>query len=351
MEYIDYYKVLGIDRSASPEEISKAYRRLARKCHPDVNKDPGAEEQFKRINEAHQVLSDAGKRRRYDTLGNGWRDGQPFQPPAGWGDGTRVEFRTYPDGDIGGGRDWSDFFASIFGDMGGGGRSGRTAERWSGRGRKGRQAGGADGYPAEPLDPGLEDLFGGSFGAARGRARQRRGGDIEGELQVELEDAIHGSTRTVQLQSSEGTVKTYEIKIPPGMHDGARIRLGGRGGQGRAGGPDGDLLLTVRLAPHPDFRVDGEDLVVTVPVAPWEAALGGSVRVTTPDGPVEMKLPPGRSSGDRLRLRGKGMPRGEGPRGDLFAEIRIVIPERLTDGERRLFEELRDGSKFKPRGE
>jgi len=292
MEYIDYYKVLGIERSATPEEISKAYRRLARKCHPDVNKEAGAEEQFKRINEAHQVLSDPEKRRRYDTLGSGWRDGQPFQPPPEWGDGTHVEFRTYPGGGFGGGGDWSDFFASIFGGMGGGRpgvRGGRRRVSVDPFG--GQQAAGPGGSGPEQLDPDLEDLFGGSFGAARGRPRQRRGSDIEGELQVDLEDAIRGGTRTVQLQSGDGTVKTYEIKIPRGVHDGARIRLGGRGGHGRAGGPDGDLLLTVRLAPHPEFRVDGGDLVVTVPVTPWEAALGGSVRVTTPDGPVEMKLP------------------------------------------------------------
>lgn len=357
MEYIDYYKVLGIERGASAEDITKAYRRLARKFHPDVSKEPGAEDKFKRVNEAHQVLSDPEKRRKYDTLGPEWHDGQPFRPPPDWGDGMHVEFRSYPGGGMGGGG-WSDFFESIFGGAGAGmgGAPGRA--RRSGRRRKVpsdpftdvRQttAGHAG---AEPLDPGLEDLFGQGFGGGPARRGPARGADVEGGLEVSLEEALRGGTRTVQLTNGDGGIKTYEIKIPPGVRDGTRIRLGGRGGAGRAGAPSGDLMLTVRIAAHSRFRREGNDLVVVVPVAPWEAALGTSVRVPTPDGAVEMKLPAGRSSGDRLRLRGKGLPGGDAARGDLYAEVRIVVPERLSDRERELFEELRAASGFRPRDE
>jgi curved DNA-binding protein len=260
-----------------------------------------------------------------------------------------VEFRTGPGGGMSG--DWSDFFEAFFGGGGGGG------SRAGGRGGRVRVSGAPFGGPgaagfagAETLDPTLEDLLGGGFAGARGRPRSRRGADVEGELEIALEDALHGSTRTVQLQGGDGELKTYELKIPVGVHDGSRIRLAGRGGPGRAGGPDGDLLLTIRLAPHPRFRLEGEaDLLVVVPVAPWEAALGATVTVPTPDGPVEMKLPAGRSSGDRLRLRGKGMPQGKSGRGDLYAELRIVVPARLSERERKLFEELREASSSDPR--
>ncbi|MBI5490548.1 MAG: DnaJ domain-containing protein [Deltaproteobacteria bacterium] len=358
MEYIDYYKVLGVGRDASAEEIAKAYRRQARKFHPDVSKEPGAEEQFKRVNEANQVLSDPEKRRRYDLLGSEWRDGEAFRPPPGWADGSRVEFRTYPGGGFAGGGDWSDFFASIFGGSPGGGRGGvRAGVRGGGRGGRGRVSaspfgGGVAGFSGtEQLDPELEDLFGGPGGGARGRARPRRGADIEGELEVPVEEALRGGPRSIQLRGPEGRVRTFEVKIPAGIHDGARIRLAGRGESGRAGAPDGDLLLVVRVVAVPPFRIDGGDLVTAVDVAPWEAALGATVAVPTPDGPVQMKLPAGLSSGGRLRLRGKGLPQRERGRGDLYAEVRIVVPGSLSEKERRLFEELREASTFKPRGE
>jgi curved DNA-binding protein len=347
MEFIDYYKVLEVARDAKPEQITKAYRRLARKYHPDVCKDPGAEDQFKRINEAHQVLSDAEKRRRYDLLGADWRDGQPFQPPPGWSGGAPFAYQAQ-----GGGSDWSDFFEAFFGGGGGGARPPGSGRRAGGRGPRVQVTGG--GFPgggAEQLNPELEDLFGGMFGGARARPRPRRGADIEGELELAVEDALRGGTRTVQLTNGDGAPRTYEIRIPAGVHDGARIRLGGRGHAGRGGAEAGDLLLTIRLRPHGEFRREGDELVVAVPVAPWEAALGAAVRVPTPDGPVEMKLPAGRSSGDRLRLRGKGLPLRDGERGDLLAEVRIVLPSQLDERERRLFEELRDASKFRPRGD
>jgi len=358
MEYIDYYKVLGVGREASADEIAKAYRRMARKHHPDVSKDPGAEEQFKRLNEANQVLSDPEKRRRYDLLGSGWRDGEAFRPPAGWSDGARVEFRSYPGGGFAAGGDWSDFFETIFGGSPGGVRGGgRAGARAGGRGGRVRVSaspfgGEAPGFAGpEPLDPRLEDLFGGSVAGARARSRPRRGADVEGELEVPVEEALRGGTRSVQLRGPQGRVRTFEIKIPPGIHDGAKIRLAGRGEDGRAGAPDGDLLLIVRVTALPPFRIDGGDLVTTVDVAPWEAALGATFAVPTPDGPVQMKLPAGHSSGRRLRLRAKGLPQREHGRGDLYAEVRIVVPEELGERERRLFEELRDASTFKPRGD
>jgi curved DNA-binding protein len=247
------------------------------------------------------------------------------------------------------GGDWSDFFEAFFGGGGGAQQRGQ-GRRAGGRGPRVRVAsGGFPGGVAEQLDPELEDLFGGGFAGARPRSRPRRGSDIEGELALPLEDALRGGTRTVQLTDGDGACRTYEIRIPAGVHDGARIRLGGRGRPGRAGAEAGDLLLTIRLQPHAEFRRDGDDLVVAVPVAPWEAALGATVRVRTPDGPVEMKLPPGRSSGDRLRLRGKGPPLRDGRRGDLFAEVKIVVPSQLDERERELFEKLREVSGFRPR--
>jgi curved DNA-binding protein len=338
MDYVDYYKVLGVDRSASPEEIGKAYRRLARKYHPDVNRSAGAEDQFKRINEAHQVLGDPEKRRRYDMLGAAWKDGQPFQPPPGWSGGGPFAYRTYS---TGGDSGWSDFFETFFGGMddplGGGQAAGAAA---SGRRRRG-------GGRAEGFRSGIEDLFGDMFGRVRGRSRSGHPADSEGEVEISLEEAFRGGTRTVQSETGDGGRETFEIRIPPGARQGSRIRLRGRGAAG-ADGERGDVLLTVRIAPHPRFRIDGDDLVVAVRVAPWDAALGGPVTVPTPEGAVKMKLPAGRSSGDRLRLRGKGMPRRGGSRGDLYAEVRIVVPERLDEDERRLFEKLRETSRFRP---
>jgi curved DNA-binding protein len=247
----DYYRALGVDRSASQQEIQRAYRTLARRLHPDVNKEPGAEERFKQINEAYEVLSDERKRARYDGFGRRTRVSAP-------------------------------------------------------------------------------------------------GADADVELEVPLEDAYTGARRRIILQTAAAT-RHFEVTIPPGTLDGDRIRLAGEGGPGLSGGPRGDLYLVVRIAPHPRFQVDGRDITVELPVAPWEAALGASVPVDTPGGPVQVQVPPGSSSGRRLRLRGRGLPNATGAAGDLYAEVRIAVPAQPTAAERELWQRLAATSSFEPR--
>jgi curved DNA-binding protein len=307
--YRDYYEVLGVSRDASAEEIQAAYRRLARQYHPDVNKDPGAEDRFKEIAEAYEVLRDPEKRERYDRLGPNWRAGQDVgSAPGSDGfegfDDVRVGFGG---GDFGG-ADFSDFFEGLFG--------GRT------RARRGARAGG----------------FGSGFST--------RGSDQEVVLELSLEEAAAGGTRQVSLADG----RTYEVNIPPGVRDDQRIRLAGEGGRGLSGGPPGDLFLRVRLKPHPRFRLNGRDLELDVPVAPWEAALGATVDVPTLHGHARLKVPAHSSCGRRLRLRGEGMPSERGA-GDLYAVVEIVVPKRLRREERRLYERLAEVSKFEPREE
>lgn len=302
----DFYQVLGVPRTASQEEIQRAYRRLARRYHPDVNKDPAAEERFKEISEAYHVLSDPDTRRRYDQFG-----------PA---------FRQAPEG----------------------------AERWAGAGAR---PGGAT-WGAGPagswtgttdFDFDLEDLLGGIFGrrAPRGWGRVR-GADQEAEVALSVEEAYRGGRRTVTIERPDGP-QTLTVTIPPGVTDGQRIRLAGQGGQGSGGAPPGDLYLLVRLLPHPVYRVAGRDLYVDLPLAPWEAALGASVPVETPGGEATVRVPPGTSSGRRLRLRGRGLPNPRGAPGDLFAEARVVVPAAPSDRERRLYRELAEAASFDPR--
>ncbi|HZO87822.1 MAG TPA: DnaJ C-terminal domain-containing protein [Chthonomonadaceae bacterium] len=309
----DYYDVLGVSRDATQEQIQAAFRKLARKYHPDVNKAPEAEEKFKQINEAYEVLRDPEKRRKYDALGPNWRAGQEFTPPPGYG----YEYRTVSPEEFEsafGGGDFSDFFSSLFGGMGA-----RTRAR-------------------------------------RGPTRVR-GEDIEAEITVPLEDVYRGATRTIALRVPERdaqgrvreTTKNYDVRIPPGTPDGALLRLAGQGAPGMNGGEPGDLFIRVHIAPHPNFRVEGRDLVTEVPVTPWEAALGADIPVPTLDGAVQAKLPAGTGSGKRLRLRGQGLPDRSGQRGDLYAAIRIEVPRKLSDRERQLFEELRSASDFNPR--
>jgi curved DNA-binding protein len=310
----DYYETLGVPRDATQDQIQAAYRKLARKHHPDVNKDPNAEEKFKQINEAYEVLRDPEKRRKYDTLGQNWRNGQEFTPPPGWGGGNgRGGYRSASTGEGGFGEgDFSDFFESIFG--GGGFRGGRRT------------------------------------GPARGR-------DLEAEITIPLEEAFHGTTRTVSLNRVEtgadgkarNVPQTLEVRIPPGTQDGAVLRLAGQGSPGANGGEPGDLYIHVHMAAHPVFHLEGNNLTVEAPVTPWEAALGAEIPVPTLDGTVQAKLPAGTGSGKRLRLRGQGYPDRSGRRGDLYAVIEIEVPRHLTDEERRLFEELSRVSKFNPR--
>ncbi len=318
MKYIDYYKLLGVSRTAGKEEINKAFRKLARKYHPDVNKDPGAEDKFKELNEAYEVLKNPEKRKRYDALGADWKNGQSFRPPPGFEQSFHFGGGRGGMGGMGGMGGFSDFFNTIFGDQAGG---------------MGGQAGGFD----------LNDLF----GQAGRRRKPARGADIGADLTVSLEDAYHGNPKRVSFESSGGETKTYTLSIPKGIESGKKIRLAGEGANGS--GPAGDLLITIHVAPHPVFERHGANLEMDLPVTPWEAALGATVTVQTLDGPVEMTLPAGSSSGRRMRLKGRGMPKAGGESGDLFARVRILVPKELSDEERDLFEKLGLASRFAPR--
>jgi curved DNA-binding protein len=289
----DFYEVLGVPRDAGPEELQQAYRQLARRYHPDVNKDPGAEERFKDINEAYRVLSDPERRAQYDRA----REARA---------GARRE-RVFVDEGPGVG----------FGGLG------------------------------EDLGIDLDDMFGGLFGGRRA-AGPVAGADQETELELTVEEAYSGGRRSVSV-AGPGGLRSYEVTIPPGVTDGQRIRLAGQGGRGVRGGPAGDLYLVVRIAPHRRYRLEGRDLHVQVPVSPWEAALGATVPVETPGGEVKVRVTPGSSSGRRLRLRGQGMPNPRGQPGDLYAEVRVMVPSRLSHRERELFEELARVSNFDPR--
>jgi DnaJ-class molecular chaperone len=315
MEYKDYYKILGVPKTATPKEIKAAYRKLARKYHPDVNKgDAKAEARFKEINEANEVLSDPAKRQRYDTLGSDW---QSYGPPPGrpGAAGGRV---VYEDEDLGG---FSEFFRTIFGG-GGGGFGGARAGGGFGGGTAGGPAGG-----------GFEDLF--------GRARQARGADVEGTVDLTLEEVLRGTTRTVNLEGEGGgAARQIEVKIPPGVADGTRVLAAGEGAG--ASGSRGDLYLRVRVLPHPRFERAGADLKTAVTVPLTTGVLGGETMVPTLDGPIGIKVPPGSRPGRVFRLRGHGLPRLEGGgRGDLLATLSVDLPETLTPRERELFEELK----------
>jgi curved DNA-binding protein len=311
----DYYEVLGVPRDASEEDIRRAYRKLARQYHPDVSKEPEAEDRFKEISEAYEVLRDAEKRERYDQLGSNWKAGQDVSGAEGFQgfDGfegfdrggfrdVRVDF-----GGTGfGGGDFSDFFDSMFG-------AGR-------RGGGGRGGGGFNGFSS-------------------------RGSDQEATLELSLQEAAAGGRKRISL----GDGRDYEVEIPPGVRDGQRIRLAGEGGSGPGGGPSGDLFLRVRVRPDPRFRVEGRDLYVDLPVTPWEAALGASAEVPTLKGTSRVKVPAGSSCGRRLRLRGEGMPGPRGQQGDLYATVQIKVPKRLSKQEREAFERLAEVSNFDPR--
>jgi curved DNA-binding protein len=295
----DYYEVLGVPRGAGDEEIRSAYRKLAREYHPDVNKEPGAEDRFKEVSEAYEVLRDPEKREKYERLGANWKAGEDVSGASGFGGGSGSGgARGFGDGD-----GFSDFFESFFG---------------------GRRGG----------SPGFEGF-------------SMRGGDQEAPLEVTLEEAARGGKRRISLADG----RDFEVRIPPGVLDGQKIRLAGQGGEGASGGPAGDLYLRVRIKRHPHFRREGDDLVVEIPVAPWEAALGATVPVPTLDGSAKVKVPAGSSSSRRLRLKGEGMPGPGGRKGDLYASVRIVVPKKLEKRERELFEELAAVSRFDPRQE
>lgn len=300
----DYYEALGVPRSADTDEIQQAYRRLARKYHPDINKDPTAEDKFKEINEAYQVLSDPDTRKRYDRFGD--------------------DFRRVPE-------DYDERVRASAGGYGGG--------RYSGGGRRVHFGHGTDGEGGVDF----EDLFGQMFGGG-GAYGPIPGADQEAELELTLEEAYRGGKRTLRLDG-----RRYDVNIPVGVLDGQRIRLAGQGGRGNGGAPPGDLYLVVRIKPHSRFRVQGRDIYVDLPVSPWEAALGATVAVPTPGGEAKVKVVPGSSTGRKLRLRGEGMPNPRGSNGNLYAEIKVMVPSKPTARERELFEQLATESNFDPR--
>jgi curved DNA-binding protein len=314
VQFKDYYQTLGVPRAASDADIKKAFRKLAREHHPDVAKDKKrAEEKFKEINEAYEVLSDPEKRKKYDELGADWKAGEQFRPPPGWEQfsGRRTYRRAGPGGEDFefqfGGTGFSDFFEAFFG----------SARQ--GRGGFGRH-------------PGFtEEEF-----AERGR-------DIEGDIMVTLEEAQRGSVRQVNVRSEAGgrtRAQTYQVKIPPGVTEGQRLRLAGRGEAGAGGGASGDLYLRVRLAKHPDLEVEGHNLIYEAELAPWEAVLGTSISVPTLNGRVNIKIPPGTQNGQKLRVRGRGLSQRDGGNGDLIVVTNIVVPERVSESERKLWEQL-----------
>jgi curved DNA-binding protein len=315
----DFYEALGVSRDADKSEIQRAYRRLARKNHPDVNKDPDAEARFKEISEAYDVLSDPDQRKRYDAFGEDFRRVPPDADPAAY-----RQQRAYA----------------------GAGARGPTGGRGSWGGAAG-SPGGARFDFGEDID--LEDLLGGMFGSRdRNGWGPIPGADHETEVEVSLEEAYNGARRSLTINGSDGP-RTLDVTIPAGVVDGQRIRLRGQGGRGTGGSDAGDLYLVVRIAPHPRYRVHGRDLEVQLPLAPWEAALGATVSIDTPGGSANVSVPAGTSSGRRLRLKGRGLPSRKGKPGDLYAEAQIKVPRSLSQEERRLFEELRDSSTFDAR--
>jgi curved DNA-binding protein len=295
VKYKDYYAALGVPRDADPEAIKKAYRKLARQHHPDVSKDAGAEARFKDVAEAYATLKDPEKRAAYDALGSR-RSGEEFSPPPQW------------QHDFGGN--------AGFGDL--------------------------------DLADLLDALARGRGGRGRSQTVPLRGHDYETSVRLSLEDAHRGTTVNLDVQHEDGT-RTLAVTVPAGVTDGQRLRLRGKGGPGRHGGPAGDIYLHIQFAPHPVFRTDGHDLMFDLALAPWEAALGAEVQVPTLDGAVLLTVPQGSQSGRKLRLRGRGLANGHGGRGDLYAMVRIDVPASLAPRERELFEELARESRFDPR--
>ncbi|MDY7031773.1 MAG: J domain-containing protein [Thermodesulfobacteriota bacterium] len=323
IQYKDYYDILGVKRDSSEKDIKNAYRKLARKYHPDVNPgDKQAEEKFKEINEAYEVLGDSEKKAKYDRLGANWQAGADFTPPPGW---EGVHVRTGNFGDFGGMGGFSDFFSSLFGQ----GPMGGFSQRRPSRGRK------------------------------------ARGSNIDAELTITLEEAFHGGKRSITLQKQEQCIscggtgiqdkkgciacngmglvirpRQLDIKIPAGVKNGSKIRLAGQGEEGFGGGPPGDIYLHIQLESHPHFTVLDSDVQIELPVLSWEAILGAEVEVLTLKGYVKMKIPPGTQSGQRLRLKGLGLSKKGGEKGDQYVKIIIIVPKAISEKEKNLYGEL-----------
>jgi curved DNA-binding protein len=312
MKYKDYYEIMGVKRDATQDEIKRAYRKLARKYHPDVSKEPDAEVRFKEVGEAYEVLKDPEKRAAYDQLGANWKAGQDFRPPPDWNQGFEFHGGGFTDADAAG---FSDFFESLFGQAG----------------------------------------FGGGF-ARQGRGGfHARGEDTHAKVLIDLEDAYRGATRTLTLKHTElgpdgrpyVRERTLNVRIPKGVRQGQHIRLAGQGGPGLGGGERGDLYLEVEFRPHPYYHVEGKDVYLELPVTPWEAALGASVKAPTPDGPVDLRIPPNSSGGRKLRLKGRGIPAREP--GDLYIELKIALPPADTESARAAYREFEKALRFNPR--
>ncbi|MER2622844.1 MAG: DnaJ C-terminal domain-containing protein [Accumulibacter sp.] len=312
MEFKDYYQILGVPREATAEEVKKAFRKLARKYHPDVSKEADAEARMQELNEANAVLSDPEKRAAYDQLGRGYQPGQDFHPPPDWDAGFEFSGRGFAPGEA---ADFSDFFAELFGRMGG----------------------------ARGFAPGQRAHF------------QARGEDHHAKVLLDLEDAFTGATRQISLRAprtdAQGRVtldtRTLNVKIPQGVYAGQIIRLAGQGAPGSGGAAAGDLMLEVRFRPHARFRAQGRDLFLSLPVAPWEAALGAVVAVALPQGSVKVRIPEGAQSGRQLRVRGKGIPGT--PPGDLLLDLQVVLPPAATAKARALYETMARELAFDPR--
>jgi curved DNA-binding protein len=312
--YKDYYQIIGVARDASQDDIKRAYRRLARKFHPDVSKEANAEDRFKEVQEAYEVLKDPQRRAAYDQLGSNWRAGQDFRPPPDWG--RNFEFSSSFGAGGEADADFSDFFSSLFGQ----------------RSPYGQRA-------------------------ARGRGFASAGEDRVAKIFIDLEDAFRGGSHTVELNSQQpgedGHVvaqpRTLKVTIPAGIVEGQRIRLAGQGGPGVGGGPAGDLYLEIGFRPHRLFTVEGRDLTLTLPIAPWEAALGATVQTPTLAGPVDLRIPPNAKVGQKLRLKGRGLP-GTTP-GDQYVVLKIVLPPADTPRARELYEQMQRELPFDPRSE
>jgi curved DNA-binding protein len=310
MDFKDYYKILGVEPTADDKAIKTAYRKLARKYHPDVSKERDAEEKFKEANEAYEALSSPEKRAEYDELRKYGQHGRPFQGPPGWESRSSGGFE---------GGDFSDFFSSIFGARGGNGNP---------------------------------------FGRGQQRSSGRRGQDVEMELAIFLEETLSAESKQISFQvpqhNASGqrtgfTTKTLNVKIPAGVSDGEKIRLKGQGAPGIGGGANGDLFLTIRMAPHPLFDVEGHDLIITVPLTPWEAALGTKVAVPTLTGKINLTIRPDSQNGQRLRIKGMGLSNKQGQRGDLYAQLKVVMPSQSDAAARELWAKLSEKAAFNPR--